>query len=99
MAHDRSGVPEKTTATVRVMAGVIISVCSGATVIIPMVIMSFEPGRTKSLVTSSVAILIFGFILAAVIRAKGMEVFVATATYAAVLIVFVGASGTGAGGS
>ncbi len=99
MAHDLSRMPQKTTATVRVIAGLIISICSGASIIVPMVIMSFEPGRTKSLVTSSVAILIFGFVLAAVIRAKEKEVFVATATYAAVLIVFVGASGTGASGN
>jgi hypothetical protein len=59
-----------------------------------MITMTFNPGRTASLVTVSASVIIFGFTLAAIIRVKGSDIFVATATYAAVLVVFVGASGT-----
>ena len=62
-----------------------------------MVIMSFDTNRTKSLVTVSCSVILFGFFLGAVIRSKSSEIFVATATYAAVLVVFVGTGGSASG--
>jgi hypothetical protein len=90
--------PEQDTVAVHTIASFILSLCSGATIIVPMIIMSFQPGQTKSLVTTSVAVLLFGFVLSAVIRIKSSDIFLATATYAAVLVVFVGISGTASGG-
>ena len=75
----------------------ILSVFSGATIVVPIVIMSFNSSRNKSLITVSAAVALFGFVLAAVVKASSESVFIATATYAAVLVVFVGASGTGSG--
>lgn len=98
----RHQLPEQDTMAVHTIASFIISICSGATIIVPMIIMSFQPGQTKSLVTTSVAVLLFGFVLSAVIKIKSSDIFLATATYAAVLVVFVGISGTassGVGGS
>jgi hypothetical protein len=62
-----------------------------------MAIMSFNINRTKSLVTVSRSVVLLGFFLGAIIRSKSSEIFVATATYAAVLVVFVGTGGTGSG--
>jgi hypothetical protein len=87
-------IPKETNVAVPVIASTIISLCSGASIIVPMITMTFNPGRTASLVTVSASVIIFGFTLAAIIRVKGSDIFVATATYAAVLVVFVGASVT-----
>jgi hypothetical protein len=63
-----------------------------------MLIMTFDQSRTKSLITTSVAVLLFAAFLALGIKASNQDTLAATATYAAVLVVFVGAStpsGTG----
>jgi len=69
---------------VRVIASTILAISGGALLIIPMVIMSYNTNRTKSIVTVSCSVLPFGFFLGAVIRSKSSEIFIATATYAAV---------------
>lgn len=88
---------KQATLSVRIIASTIIAISGGALLIVPMVIMSFDTNRTKSLVTVSCSVLLFGFFLSAVMRSKSSDIFVATATYAAVLVVFVGASTTGSG--
>lgn len=72
----------------------ILSLCSGASIVVPMIIMTFDPSTRKSLIVVSVAVVLFGFVLGAVVKAKSENVFIATATYAAVLVVFVGVSGS-----
>jgi hypothetical protein len=75
-----SGRPARSVSVpVRIIASTILAVCGGALLIVPMVIMSFDTNRTKS-----------GFFLGAIVRSKSSEIFIATATYAAVLVVFVG---------
>ena len=86
--------PAKISTTVRVISSMIVCLCSGASIIVPMAIMSFDPSKTKSLVTVSAAVVLFGFVLAAVVRAGSENVFIATTSYAAVLVVFVAVSGT-----
>jgi hypothetical protein len=80
---------------VRIIASTILAVSGGALLIVPMVIMSYDTNRTKSIVTVSCSVLFFGFFLGAIIRSKSSEIFIATATYAAVLVVFVGTGGNG----
>jgi hypothetical protein len=89
--------PRSISLPVRIIASTIVAVSGGALLVVPMVIMSFNTNRTKSLVTVSVSVLLFGFFLGAVMRSKSAQTFVATATYAAVLVVFVGTGGTGSG--
>jgi hypothetical protein len=60
--------------------------------IVPMVIMVLNQSRTKSLITVSVAVLLFSAALAFGLKANNVETLVSTATYAAVLVVFVGTS-------
>lgn len=65
----------------------------GASLVVPMLIMSLpSTDRTKSLVTVSVAVTLFASLLSIGIRTSNSETLVATATYAAVLVVFVGTS-------
>lgn len=61
----------------------------GVAVVAPMVIMSLGRSLIKSLITSSVAMLVFGVVLAWTSAADEASLMVATAGYAAVLAVFV----------
>jgi hypothetical protein len=78
------------TLLVQIIASTVVAISGGS-----LLIMSFDANRTKSLVTVSCSVLLFGCFLGAVIRGKSSEIFVATATYAAVLVVFVGTSTNG----
>jgi hypothetical protein len=61
----------------------------------PMLLMVLKPSRTTSLSTVCVATTLFTLILAVMAKnLKGQEVLAATATYAAVLVVFIGTSST-----
>ena len=91
--------PRENSTAVHLFAGVIIAFSSTIVLITPIVIITFTPSTAKSLVTLSTAVLLFGFFMAVVIRAKSTEIFVATATYAAVLVVFVGTSSGSTNGS
>lgn len=72
----------------------IIAFAGGAALVVPMLIMSLPfTYKTKSLVTVSVAVTLFAATMSVAIRASNADTLVATATYAAVLIVFVGTSG------
>ncbi|UNI23069.1 hypothetical protein JDV02_008909 [Purpureocillium takamizusanense] len=70
----------------------IVAVTGGVFLVVPMIIMTLHPSQTKSLVTVSVAVLIFSLMLSFVVRVSNVETLVSTATYAAVLVVFVGTS-------
>ena len=59
----------------------------------PVLIMSFHATKAKKLTTLSVTVLLFAIAMAMGFRATNAETLVATATYAAVLVVFVGTSG------
>ncbi|KAH9884584.1 hypothetical protein F4778DRAFT_762750 [Xylariomycetidae sp. FL2044] len=71
------------------------AIIGGIFVIVPMIIMSFDPSRIKSLVTSAVAVVLFAVTLAWCTTSDDSSLFVATAGYAAFLGVFV-AAGTDA---
>lgn len=75
-----------------ILAGTIVSLASSVCILVPTIIMSFQGDRTKSLVTVAVAVTLFGFFLVVGVRTKISETFLATATYAAILVVFVGSS-------
>lgn len=76
------------------LARFLIAVGGGAALIVPMLIMSFQPLHTKSLVTVSVAVVLFALTLSLAFSTDNKDTLQATATYAAVLVVFVGTSGT-----
>lgn len=65
----------------------------GVALIAPMLVMTLHPTQTTSLVTVSVATLLFALILAVFAKeTAGKDVLAATAAYAAVLVVFIGTS-------
>jgi hypothetical protein len=60
--------------------------------IVPMCIMSVWPSLSKSLVTAAVFMVLFACGMSFGIKGTNVETLVATATYSAVLVVFVGTS-------
>ncbi|KAL6876969.1 hypothetical protein J3F83DRAFT_727670 [Trichoderma novae-zelandiae] len=80
------------------LARFIISFIGPVFLVAPMIIMTLDPSQTKSLVTVSVAVIIFSLLLSFGVRVSNVDTLVSTATYAAVLVVFVGTS-TGGGSS
>jgi Family of unknown function (DUF6594) len=72
-----------------ILAGILVSFTSSIWILVPTIFMSFEGGRTRGLVTVAVVVTLFGFFFVVGVRTKSSETFLATATYAAVLIIFV----------
>ncbi|KAK1240458.1 hypothetical protein MKX07_004486 [Trichoderma sp. CBMAI-0711] len=73
------------------VARFIVAFVGGASLVVPMLIMRLpRVSLAKSLVTVSVAVLLFAAVLSLVMRASNTDTMVSTATYAAVLVVFVG---------
>ncbi|TFA99954.1 hypothetical protein CCMA1212_008235 [Trichoderma ghanense] len=69
----------------------IVAFIGGAALLVPMLIMRLpRVTLAKSLVTVSVAVLLFAAFLSVFMRAGNTETMISTATYAAVLVVFVG---------
>lgn len=64
----------------------------GMGLLIPMLIMSLHPSLSKSLITTCIAVLLFSGVICLVSKASNAETLAVTATYAAVLVVFVGTS-------
>lgn len=62
----------------------------GLSLIVPMLIMAINSSQVKTLVTSSVAVLLFSLSLAWEFTAKIETLLAITAAYAAVMVVFVG---------
>jgi len=69
-----------------------VAITGGLFLVVPMVIMTIDQSQTKNLVTVSISLLTFALILSLAVRVSHVETLVATATYAALLVVFVGTS-------
>lgn len=72
----------------------IAAVLGGLSLIAPMLIMAINPSKVKTLVTSSMAVLLFSVGLAWKSTAKTEALLGTAAAYAAVMVVFVGISST-----
>lgn len=86
--------PEITSSLVDKLARALLAFSAGAALVVPMLIMALKPSGNKSLITTTVSVILFATALSLGIRTTNENKFVATATYAAVLIVFVGTSGS-----
>ncbi|KAN0115486.1 hypothetical protein V8E51_005030 [Hyaloscypha variabilis] len=75
---------------------ILMALFGGAALIGPMLIMILHRSLNTSLITVSVATFLFALLLAlCATDSEGKDILAATAAYAAVLVVFVGTSGTG----
>lgn len=90
--------PKEVNALVDRAVRFVVAISGGLFLVVPMIVMALKPSQTKSLVTVSAFVLLFAFILSFGVRVTNLETLVSTATYAAVLVVFVGTS-TGSSGT
>ena len=78
---------------VDVVARFIIALAGGAALIVPVLIMTLHATLLSKLLTLGISVLLFSMATAIGLQATNPETLVSTATYAAVLVVFVGTSG------
>ncbi|KAI4861548.1 hypothetical protein F4820DRAFT_460871 [Hypoxylon rubiginosum] len=69
-----------------------VAITGGLFLVVPMLVMTIRPSPEKSLITVSTFVLLFALILAFAVKVSNIETLISTATYAAVLVVFVGTS-------
>ena len=83
--------PEEVSPFVDSLARFMVAFVAGAALVVPMLVMSLpNVSLAKSLVTVSGALVLFAGGFSVGLRANNTETMMATATYAAVLVVFVG---------
>jgi VIT1/CCC1 family predicted Fe2+/Mn2+ transporter len=87
--------PEEISPFVDKLARFLVAFSGGMSLVVPMLIMRIQETLAKSLITVGVAVVFFAAIISLVLHANNTETVTATATYAAVLVVFVGTSGSG----
>ena len=74
------------------LARFIVAMTGGLLLVVPMLIMRLHEDSKKSLVTTSVAVILFAGLVSIGFKASDAETSGITAAYAAVLVVFVGTS-------
>ncbi|QSZ29259.1 hypothetical protein DSL72_003771 [Monilinia vaccinii-corymbosi] len=75
------------------LARFLIAMFGAVSILVPMIIMSLDPSKTKSLITTSVAVVLFACCCSLSLQTANDQTLAATAGYAAVLMVFVGLTG------
>lgn len=68
----------------------IIALLAVLALVVPMWVMTVRPSAAKSLITASIFMVVFACTLSFAVKSTNVETLVATATYSAVLVVFVG---------
>jgi hypothetical protein len=79
------------------LARFIIGTVGGCSLIVQMLIMVSDASLEKSLITVSMAVVLFALVLSLIFETDNKDTVTATATYAAVLVAFVGKSATATG--
>jgi len=90
--HFNKSIPDVVSPFVDKFARFIIALTGGLSLVVPMLIMRLQQNSNKSLITTSVAVVLFSGVVSIVFRASNAETLSITAAYAAVLVVFVGTS-------
>jgi hypothetical protein len=84
--------PQSVSEFVDRLCSFLIAALGGLFLIRPMLIMTIHPSKKKSLITVSASVVLFIVMLTFGVRVTNAEALVSTATYAAILVVFVGSS-------
>ena len=88
--YNEGKAPEGMSSTVNNIARFLQSITGGLFLIVPMLIMAFDTSQKKSLITVSLSVFLFALALSFGFKTTNIEALISTATYAAVLVVFVG---------
>ncbi|KAB5533490.1 hypothetical protein GE09DRAFT_1144103 [Coniochaeta sp. 2T2.1] len=89
--------PTKMSVFVDRLVRLIIALAGGLFLIVPVHIMSFSPSLIKNLITVSMSVAVFALVVSFLVRVTNIDTLVSTATYVAVLVVFVGTTAGGQG--
>jgi hypothetical protein len=84
--------PRQIYPAVDLIARLLIAVASGTFLLAPMIVMNFVKSRNDRLIITSLFVLFFAIAIASTSRASNQELAGASAAYAAVLVVYIGAS-------
>lgn len=84
--------PEIYSASLTRIARFLVGIVGGAWLIVPLLIMAFHSSLTKTMVTVCIAVVLFALAVSLLFKLDNKDTVTATATYAAVLVVFVGTS-------
>ncbi|KAJ5686428.1 hypothetical protein N7536_009047 [Penicillium majusculum] len=90
--YSEGKVPREVSVAVDRLTRFLVAITGGIFLVVPMIIMTLHQSKTKSLITVSICIVLFALIMALGVRVSNVETLVSTATYAAVLMVFLGVS-------
>lgn len=86
--------PTTLSSTIDRLARFTIAMAGALFILVPMYIMAIDQSRTKNLVTTTVAVVLFALLCSVTLRTSNDQTLAATAGYAAVLMVFVGLTST-----
>lgn len=89
---DNTPAPRMFSPFVDALARFIVALTGGLALVVPMLIMRIHQTPNKSLITTSIAVVIFSGVVSVGFKASNAETLGITAAYAAVLVVFVGTS-------
>ena len=84
--------PKILSSRAEIFASFLVAMAGALFILVPMYIMALKQNQTKSLVTTTVAVVLFAVLCSITLRTSNDETLAATAGYAAVLMVFVGLS-------
>jgi hypothetical protein len=85
------GAPPRTVSHfVDTLARMILSFAAGAALVGPMLVMAINTEQNKSIIVVSLTVVLFAICASLAIKLSNTEIFLATATYAAVMVVFLG---------
>lgn len=90
--YSQGRAPEIYSRSLDQIARFIVGLVGGLSLIVPLLIMAFHSSLTKTLVTVCIAVVAFALAAAIMFQLDNKDAITATATYAAVLVVFVGTS-------
>ena len=86
---------QNTARLAEIMTRFLVALLAGAFLVIPLVILSCQSSGRAHLITVSVCIVVFSLLVSLVSRASNEQIMVASAGYAAVLVVFLSNSPNG----
>jgi hypothetical protein len=90
--YSRGLPPEMYSRSLNRIARFLVGIVGGAWLIVPLLIMAFHSSLTKTMITVCIAVVLFALAVSLLFETDNKDTVTATATYAAVLVVFVGAS-------
>src|SRR5579862_3919273 len=90
--YSQSLPPEMYSRSVDHIARFLVGIVGGACLIVPLLIMAFHSSLSKTMITVCTAVVLFSLAVSLLFELDNKDTVTATATYAAVLVVFVGTS-------